>query len=133
MQPQTGIQVLGPLIVYIAAVLLLAAAMVGVSYLLGQHHREKSTGSPYESGIISTGNVNIRISVRFYMIAMFFVVFDIESVFIFIWALSLKEAGWAGYIEMLVFILIFLSALIYLWREGALEWAKDSRKYSRKN
>jgi len=130
MPPQTGFQNLGPLILFIITAILLAVSMVGFSYVLGQRHNEKSTGFPFESGVISTGSINIRISVKFYMIAMLFVVFDIESVFIFIWALCLKEAGWAGYIGMLVFISMFVAALIYLWREGALDWAKDIRKCS---
>jgi len=113
---------LWPLVVYAVAVLSLAAAIVVVSYLLGQHHREQATGQVYESGFPPTGSARLRFSIDFYLVAMFFVVFDVESIFIFAWAIAWRELGWAGYIEVLVFIGILLAALVYLWRLGALDW-----------
>ncbi len=96
--------------------------MLGLSYVLGQRHHERATGQPYESGIISTGTARIRLSANFYLMAMFFVIFDLESVFIFAWAVVMRDAGWLGYSEALVFIAILGVALIYLWRLGALDW-----------
>ncbi|MGE5894557.1 MAG: NADH-quinone oxidoreductase subunit A [bacterium] len=119
---------LWPAAVYLAAVLLLVAFMIALSYILGQRHRERATGKPYESGIVSTGSAHLRFDVKFYMIAMFFVIFDLESVFIFAWAVALREAGWAGYIEILVFIGVLAAIIIYLWRVGALEWATARMK-----
>ena len=98
-----------------------------LSSVLGQRHDEHATGSPYESGILSEGSANVRFSVKFYLIAMFFVIFDLEAVFIFSWAVSVREAGWAGYFEMLVFIGILVAALVYLWRLGALDWGPKGR------
>jgi NADH-quinone oxidoreductase subunit A len=114
---------LWPLGVYFVAVAVLIGGMMGLSYVLGERHRDRATGEPYESGIVSTGSARQRFSVKFYLIAMFFVVFDLESVFIFAWAVAARELGWAGYIEVLVFIGVLVATLIYLWREGALEWA----------
>lgn len=111
-----------PFVVYSIAVISLAAAMIIVSYFLGQRHRHKITDEPYESGIAATGTARMRFDVKFYMIAMFFIIFDLETVFIFAWAVVLFEAGWPGYIAMTVFIVLLLAMLLYLWRIGALDW-----------
>ena len=96
--------------------------MILLSHILGQRHRERATSDPYESGIPVTGSARVRLSAKFYLVAMFFLIFDLESVFIFAWAVSAREVGWAGYIEIVVFITILLAALVYLWRLGALDW-----------
>ncbi len=115
---------LWPMAVYFAAVLLVVAGMLVVSYLLGQRHEERATGLPYESGIRSHGSARLRLSVTYYLVAMFFVIFDLETVFIFAWAVAGRELGWAGYVEILVFIVVLLAALAYLWRLGALDWRR---------
>jgi NADH-quinone oxidoreductase subunit A len=96
--------------------------MLGLSYVLGERHHEDETGEPYESGILSTGSARIRLSAQFYLVAMFFVIFDLEAVFIVAWALDVRGLGWAGYLEIAFFIGILLVALIYLWRIGGLDW-----------
>jgi NADH-quinone oxidoreductase subunit A len=111
-----------PLAVYFAAVILVVATMLSFSYVLGQRHREPATGSPFESGIVSEGPVYVRLSVKFYLIAMFFGVFDLEAIFIFLWAVAGRELGWAGYGEVLSFIGVLAATLAYLWRTGALDW-----------
>jgi NADH-quinone oxidoreductase subunit A len=122
---------LWPLAVYFAAVVTLVTVMITLSYVLGERHREKQTAEPYESGIVSTGTARMRFDIKFYLIAMFFVIFDLEAVFIFAWAVSIREAGWTGYAEMLVFIGILVAVLAYLWRLGALEWGTFIRTKSR--
>ncbi len=122
---------LWPLAVYFALAVLLVAGMIGVSYLLGQRHQEPQTGEPYEGGVVPAGSARIRFPARFYLVAMFFVVFDLEAVFIYAWAVAAREAGWMGYYEMLVFIGILGAALIYLWRTGALDLASLRRRPSR--
>lgn len=111
-----------PLAVYFAAVILVVTSMLSISYVLGQRHSEPATGSPFESGIVSEGSVHVRLAVKFYLVAMFFVVFDLEAVFIFLWAVAGRELGWAGYWEVLVFIGVLTATLAYLWRTGALDW-----------
>jgi NADH-quinone oxidoreductase subunit A len=122
---------LWPLAVYVAAVLLLAAAMIGLSYILGERHMGRVTGEPYESGILPTGAAWIRFDVKYYLVAMFFVIFDLESIFIFAWAVTVKEAGWGGYLAIVIFIGILMAALFYLWRMGALDWG--TLKQERRN
>lgn len=111
-----------PLAVYAGAVILLVAAILALSYVLGQRHREPATDAPYESGILSEGSARVRLSVKFYLVAMFFVIFDLEAVFIFLWAVAGRELGWTGYTEALVFIGVLIAALAYIWRVGALDW-----------
>ncbi len=118
---------LWPLVVYAAVTLVIAAGMLLLSYLLGQRHRERATNEPYESGMIPTGSARLRLNAKFYLVAMFFVIFDLEAVFILAWAVALRPAGWTGYLDMLVFVAVLLVALIYLWRLGALDWSTGGR------
>ncbi len=123
--------VLWPLGVYFAAVVGLVIFMITFSYLLGERHREKQTAEPYESGIVSTGTARVRFDIKFYLVAMFFVIFDLEAVFIFSWAVSIRETGWTGYGEMLIFIAVLTAALVYIWKLGALEWGSFVKHSSR--
>jgi NADH-quinone oxidoreductase subunit A len=111
-----------PLGIYFVAVVLIVAGMLGVSYVLGQRHQDRATGTPFESGVVPEGSARVRLSAKFYLVAMFFVVFDLEAVFVFTWAIAAREAGWAGFCEISIFVGILLAALVYLWRIGALEW-----------
>jgi NADH-quinone oxidoreductase subunit A len=117
-----------PLFLYAGLVILLTGAMLGLSYLLGERHKGRARGEPYESGIPPTGFARLRFDVKFYRVATFFVIFDLEAVFIFAWALSVRELGWPGYIEVLVFVGILVVGLIYLWRIGALDWGTSGRQ-----
>jgi NADH-quinone oxidoreductase subunit A len=119
---------LWPLCIYVALVVLLVTAMLGLSYVLGQRHHEHSTDFPYESGILSEGSARVRFSAKFYLVAMFFVIFDLEAIFIFAWAVAVRETGWAGYAEVFIFVTVLLAALGYLWRVGALEWGSGRFK-----
>jgi NADH-quinone oxidoreductase subunit A len=114
--------------VYVALVLGLVTAMLGLSFVLGQRHHDRSTDSPYESGIVSEGSARVRLSAKFYLVAMFFVIFDLEAIFIFAWAVAVRETGWTGYFEVFIFITVLLVALAYLWRVGALEWSSGRFK-----
>jgi NADH-quinone oxidoreductase subunit A len=116
-----------PIGLYFILVVLLIIVMLVLSYLLGQRHEERATGSPYEGGIVSEGSAHVRFSARYYLVAMFFVVFDLEAVFIFAWAVSAREVGWAGYWEILIFIGVLVATLAYLWRLGALDWSLEPR------
>jgi NADH-quinone oxidoreductase subunit A len=116
-----------PFIVYFAAVVLLVATMLGLSWLLGQRRANKATNMPFESGVISVGSSQVQLSVEFYLIAIFFVIFDLETVFIFAWAIAFFELGWEGYAAIMVFIVILAVALVYEWRSGALDWGQKTR------
>lgn len=121
-------ELIWPLIVYGGAVVLLVTIMIGLSYLLGQKHEEKETNEPFESGVKQTDSVRLRFPIHFYIVAMFFVIFDLEAVFIFTWAISLKEVGWTGYIAASIFIAILIAVLIYEWRIGALDFGTSGKK-----
>ena len=118
---------LWPLAVYFGVTVLMTGGLLALSYILGQHHRETETDKPYESGIVSTGTARVRFDVKFYQNAIFFVIFDLEAMFVIAWAVAIRQAGWSGYIEIVVFIAVLTAALAYLWREGALDWAPRRR------
>jgi NADH-quinone oxidoreductase subunit A len=114
---------LWPLALYAALAVFVTAAMLGVSWLLGQRHMERGTGSPYESGIVSARRSETGFNVRYYLIAMLFLIFDVESVFLFAWAIALREAGWPGFTAVVAFNAVLLAMLAYLWRSGAFAWS----------
>jgi len=89
---------LWPLLLYAAIVAFLLTAILLLSYFLGQHHNDRATRLPYEGGIEQSGSARLRFSAQFYLVAMLFVIFDVEAVFIMLWALGFYELGWAGYI-----------------------------------
>jgi NADH-quinone oxidoreductase subunit A len=119
---------LWPLLLYGAIVLTLVGAMLGLSYFLGQRHKDHATDEPYEGGILSEGSARIRFSSQFYMIAMLFVIFDVETIFIVSWAIAFEELGWYGYFGVLIFIILLVVVLIYEWRNGALDFGPDGGK-----
>ena len=119
---------LWPLACFAVAVVVLAGALIAVSCVLGERHRGRATGTPYESGIPPTGSSRLRVSVRFYQVAMFFLIFDLEAAFIAAWAVAFRAAGWVGYVELIVFVAILLVGLAYIWREGALDWGPGERR-----
>ncbi|WP_041354867.1 NADH-quinone oxidoreductase subunit A [Nitrosococcus halophilus] len=117
-----------PFVLYAGIVLALVAGILGLSYILGQRHGEKATGEPFESGIVPVDFARLRFSAKFYLVAVLFVIFDMEAVFIFAWAVAFRETGWIGYGGALTFIAILVVALIYEWRVGALDWQPQERK-----
>ncbi len=122
-------QSLWPFLVYSLSVVgVLAVILIG-SWLLGSRTRHtKATDMPFESGIVPVGEAEqTRLSIEFYLIAMFFVIFDLETIFIFGWAVAFFELGWRGYFGAAAFIVILLVALIYEWRTGALDWGVKNR------
>lgn len=122
------------LIVFITGMFLLCFSMLCCGYFLGG----RSSGSynkdlPFESGIASVGNARMKFSIKFYLIAMIFVIFDVEGIYIYIWSLSVREVGWTGFIEMIIFVFVLLSSLIYLMRVGAFNWMISSKDRYIKN
>ena len=119
---------LWPLLLYATVVLVLLVVILSLSYILGQHHRDRATNKPYEGGIEQTGSARIRFSAQFYLVAMLFVVFDVEAVFIMLWALGFYELGWPGYLGVAVFVGQLVIVLIYEWGIGALDIGADAKK-----
>lgn len=114
--------------IFLLAIVVICALMLGVSWLVGGRYRGRAKNEPFESGVVSVGNARLRFSSKFYLTAMFFVIFDVEALFLYAWAVSVREAGWAGFIEAAVFIVVLLAGLVYVWRIGALDWAPESRR-----
>jgi NADH-quinone oxidoreductase subunit A len=117
-----------PFIVFAFSVITLVGIMIGLSYFLGERHKEKDTNEPYESGVPPTGDARLRFSSGFYIIAMFFVIFDLDAAFIMLWAVSFRELGLRGYIGILVFIGLLVVLLIYELSIGALDFGPDGKK-----
>lgn len=113
---------------YGALVFVLLTVIISLSRLLGERHRERATGEPYESGILQTGSARLRFSAQFYLVAMMFVIFDVETIFIVLWALAFQELGWPGYTAICVFIGLLIAVLVYEWTIGALNFGPDGRK-----
>ncbi len=117
-----------PFILFAAIVIVLVGIMLSLSYVLGERHQEKDTSVPYESGMPPTGNARLRFSSGFYIIAMFFVIFDLDAAFIILWAVSFRELGLPGYIGVLIFIMVLIVLLIYELKTGALDFGPNGRK-----
>lgn len=111
-----------PLLIYVLLVGGLIGAMVTLSFFLGPGKPYRKKLAPYESGIIPDTPAVRRLSVRFYLIAMLFIIFDVEAIFFYPWAVLLRQLKWFGLIEMLVFMGILLVALAHIWRKGGLDW-----------
>jgi NADH-quinone oxidoreductase subunit A len=113
---------------YLVAVILVVGGILILSHFLGQRHQERATAFPFEGGILPSGSARIRLSAQFYFIAVLFVIFDVESIFIFTWVIAGRKLGWAGYWEIAVFIGVLFAALVYLLRLGALDWGPKTRE-----
>jgi len=103
-------------------------AMLMVSSIIGERRYSKEKMRPYESGVIPTGTARLRYPVPFYLVAIFFLLFDIEGAFIFSWAVSFRELGWQGWLEILFFIVMQMLGLVYVWKKGGLEWGPTRKK-----
>lgn len=122
---------LWPLIAFVVAAFVITGGIIALTAVLGQRHRDRSTDELYESGIPAAGPLPRRLSLEFYLVAMFFVVFDIETVFILAWAIVARRLGWSGYLEVAVFVALLMAALLYLWRLGSLDWGTSGRMTGR--
>ena len=114
-----------PVLMLLAAVLLLAGALLLLSYLLGTHRRTRRKLAPYECGIVPTTDARQRFSVKFYLVAMVFILFDVEVVFLYPWAVIFHELRLFGFVEMMLFLLLVLPGFVYLWKKGILDWNRS--------
>jgi NADH-quinone oxidoreductase subunit A len=100
--------------------------------LMGGRAVGRSKEEPFESGQLGVGGARLRLSAKFYLVAMFFVIFDVEALFLYAYAVSVRENGWVGFVEVIVFIVVLLVGLLYIWRIGALDWAPEKRVTAQK-
>jgi len=119
-----------PVLVQVAIAIVVAAALVAISFLLGKRVRNRTKDSPYESGIAPTGTARERFSVKFYLVAIVFILFDIEAVFLYPWAVVYRELKLFGFFEMFLFVVLILAGFFYIWKKGALDWSRETTEGS---
>jgi NADH-quinone oxidoreductase subunit A len=115
-----------PLLIHLIVVGVVAGAIVTLSWIIGYRRPTRAKMSPYECGMTPVGDARERFSVKFYLVAMLFILFDVEAVFLYPWAVILKELKMFGFWEMLIYILIVLVGLFYVWKKGVLDWNQVS-------
>jgi NADH-quinone oxidoreductase subunit A len=103
-----------------------AGALVALSWLVGQRTRSPQKDTPYESGMRPTGSARERFSVKFYLVAIVFILFDIEAVFLYPWAVVYRQLRFFGFFEMLLFIVLIVVGFFYIWKKGALDWSQET-------
>jgi len=121
--PQTYAETYWPVLLQILIAMAVAAGMIGISYILGHKVRNRVKDMPYECGIVPTGSARERFSVKFYLVGMLFILFDIEAIFLYPWAVVYRELKMFAFFEMLVFIALVLAGFFYIWKKGALDWS----------
>ena len=125
--PNSPTEVYFPILVQAIAAMALAAGLLSVSFLLGKRVRNRVKDMPYESGMIPTGDARQRFSVKFYLVGMLFILFDIEAIFLYPWVVVFRELKMVAFVEMLVFVVLILSGFFYIWKKGALDWSGSDR------
>jgi NADH-quinone oxidoreductase subunit A len=121
--PTSATEVYFPILLQALVAMLLATGLLSVSYLLGKKIKNRVKDMPYESGMVPTGDARQRFSVKFYLVAMLFILFDIEAIFLYPWAVVYRELGMPGFIDMFIFVVLILSGFFYIWKKGALDWS----------
>jgi NADH-quinone oxidoreductase subunit A len=125
--PSSYAELYFPVLLQALIAMALAAGLLTVSYLLGRRVKNKIKDTPYESGIIPTGDARQRFSVKFYLVGMLFILFDIEAIFLYPWVVVYRDLKMFGFVEMLIFVILILSGFFYIWKKGALDWAESDR------
>ncbi len=126
--PTTYAEAYFPVLVQVVIAIAVAAGLVGVSSLLGKRVKNKVKDTPYECGITPTGNARERFSVKFYLVAMLFILFDIEAIFLYPWAVVYRQLKLFAFVEMFLFIALVLAGFFYVWKKGAIDWAHDEEE-----
>ena len=121
--PNSYTELYFPILVQAIVAMALAAGLLSVSFLLGKKVRNRVKDMPYESGIVPTGDARQRFSVKFYLVGMLFILFDIEAIFLYPWVVVFRELKMFAFLEMLVFVIFILSGFFYIWKKGALDWS----------
>ena len=124
--PTTYAETWFPVLIQILIALAVASAMIGLSALLGRRLRDPVKSMPYESGMKPIGNARERFSVKFFLVGMLFILFDIEAIFLYPWVVVFRELKMFGFVEMLIFVILILSGFFYIWKKGALDWAEKA-------
>jgi NADH-quinone oxidoreductase subunit A len=116
-----------PVLLQVIIAMVIAGGMLGASALLGQRVRNRVKDMPYECGLAPRGSARERFSVKFYLVAMIFILFDIETVFLYPWAVVYRQLKLFAFVEMLVFVALILAGFFYIWKKGALDWSVEEQ------
>jgi NADH-quinone oxidoreductase subunit A len=116
-----------PVLLQVVIAMAVATLMLGLSYILGKRVRDRVKDMPYESGMVPTGDARHRFSVKFYLVGMLFILFDIEAIFLYPWAVVYRELKMFAFVEMLVFVILILCGFFFIWKKGALDWSYSDR------
>jgi NADH-quinone oxidoreductase subunit A len=116
------------LVVFMVVVMALVGILLFLSSWLGEKKDSPEKLRAYESGIIPTGSARLRYPVPFFLVAIFFLIFDVEGAYIFSWAVACRQLGWAGWIQISFFIVMLMLGLMYIWQKGGLEWGPSLKK-----
>lgn len=116
------------LVLYTALVVGLLAILLFLTRWLGEKKIDQEKARPYECGVIPTGGARFRFPVPFYLVAVFFLIFDVEAAFIFAWAVAMDKLGWLGWLQISFFIIVLLVSLFYLWAKGGLDWKPQASR-----
>jgi len=130
--PNTYPETYFPVLVQIAIAVLVAGALVALSYFIGKRVKDRVKDSPYECGIVPTGSARERFSVKFYLVGIVFILFDIEAVFLYPWAVVYRELKMFAFVEMLLFIVLIVVGFVYVWKKGALDWSIEQPSAAKK-
>ncbi len=117
------------LALFILVILILMGILLAMTSWLGEKSANPNKQLPYESGIIPSGSARLRYPVPFFMVAIFFLLFDVEGAYIFSWAVACRSLGWMGWCQMALFVFILLIGLIYIWKKGGLDWYPKNRPF----
>jgi len=123
--PTSEIEVYFPIFLQFLIAMAVAGGMLAGSWLLGKRVRNRVKDMPYECGVIPTGDARERFSVKFYLVAMIFILFDIEAVFLYPWAVVYKQLKLFAFVEMAIFLVLILSGFFYIWKKGVLDWSSE--------
>jgi NADH-quinone oxidoreductase subunit A len=123
--PDTLAQTWFPVLLQSVLAMVIAAALVTLSFVIGRRLKNKIKDMPYECGIAPTGDAQHRFSVKFYLVAMIFILFDIEAIFLYPWAVVFKQLKMFGFLEMLTFVILILAGFFFIWKKGVLDWAQS--------
>ena len=116
------------LVAYGLMIIALIALLLFIASWLGQKTSNSEKSRPYESGVIPTGSARLRYPVPFYLVAIFFLLFDVEGAYIFSWAIAWETLGWAGWLQISFFFVVLILGLVYIWQKGGLEWGPTGKK-----
>lgn len=126
--PTTYAETYFPVLIQVLIALAVAGGMIGASAFIGHKVHDRVKDSPYESGMTPVGSARERFSVKFYLVAMLFILFDIEAIFLYPWAVVYRELKLFAFAEMVVFIGMVLCGYFYIWKKGVLDWSKEDRE-----